>query len=264
MPRAKIETAFLGHYTLAILDECDAPDAGVLIRALAAWILRDELADESDIPAHLRVLWRIIRDESNTIHDARKQLRENGAHGGRPKANQTQPKGNQKETKSEPKGNQKESKIEIEVERENTPANAGDTRAPATVDGLEPSCPLTDEEVTHFAPAGMTPDEIRDWRDYYESREWKIEPNAPRPMTRFAARASLRRWHTMQGVREAREAHIDAKMDERAAKRTAALQGPTPTSYEEIEAAKRRAEAESPVVVGFDENGLAILAKKGN
>ena len=104
---------------------------------------------------------------------------------------------------------------EIRLE-ENSPASAGDTRAPASVDGLEPSCPLTDEEVTHFAPAGMTPDEIRDWRDYYEARDWRIGPNAPRPMTRAAARASLRRWHTMQGVREAREAHLDAKADERA------------------------------------------------
>ena len=163
------------------------------------------------------------------------------------------------------KGKRKETKIEIEVEREITPANAGDTRAPATVDGLEPSCPLTDEEVTHFAPAGMTPDEIRDWRDYYESREWRIEPNAPRPMTRAAARASLRRWHTMQGVREAREAHLDAKADERAlavaAAREAARDPHKEADPAAVEAMRRAADEGSVTVVGFDENGLAIVKK---
>lgn len=253
MPRAKIETAFIGHYALAILDECEPVDAGVLIRALAGWILRDDLPDDANLPAHLRVLWRIIREESDAIHDARKQLRENGAHGGRPKANQTEPKGNQKETKSEPKGNQKESKIEIEVEREieNTPANAGGASRPAPAPAREPwepceDCPLEEALVQSEARrVGLDEKELENWRDYWTMREWRSDPRSARPMTRAGVKSSIRRWATEKGVREAREAHLDAKADERAAKRTAELAAanrPAPPESLSIDEQDERAE----------------------
>ena len=240
MPRAKIETAFLGAYTVAALDAAPEPIAGALIKRLVAWILRDELP--ADLAPELRAPWAIIEEESRNIHASRKQQIEAGRKGG--EAN-----GKRKESEREANAKRTETKSKSKIEIENmTPASAGVSRAHASVDGLDPSCPLTDEEVSHFAPAGMTPDEIRDWRDYYESREWKIEPNAPRPMTRAAARASLRRWHTMQGVREAREAHLDAKADERAAKRDARLSGPAPVNYLDIERLKEEAIRNSPTV----------------
>ncbi len=101
----------------------------------------------------------------------------------------------------------------------------------------------------------MTPDEIREWRDYYESREWRIEPNAPRPMTRAAARASLRRWHTMQAVREAREAHLDAKADERALAVAAARdERRTPAAPDdEYELARRNEERARAASINVDE-----------
>ena len=246
MSRLKIKTAFLGAFTVAAIDAAPDTEAAWLVHALCAWILRDELP--TDIPPSCASAWAVIRSESEAIHAAKKQDAENGANGGRPKGNPKKPKETQnkpKETQSEKTETKRENKIEIE---NITPASAGVSRAHASVDGLDPSCPLTDEEVSHFAPAGMTPDEIRDWRDYYESREWKIEPNSPRPMTRAAARASLRRWHTMQGVREAREAHLDAKADERAAKRDARLSGPAPVNYLDIERLKEEAIRNSPTV----------------
>jgi hypothetical protein len=71
MPRAKIETAFLGCYTVAALDASTPNAAGWLIKALCAWILRDELP--ADIPADLAPVWAVIRTESETLHAMRKE-----------------------------------------------------------------------------------------------------------------------------------------------------------------------------------------------
>lgn len=110
MSRSKIDTAFIGHYSLAVLDEAKPKDAGWLVKALAAWILRDELPDESKIPSSVKPLWRIIRDESETIHAARQTDINNGKKGGRP------PKKPQ-ETQNNPNvenGNPIETKMEME------------------------------------------------------------------------------------------------------------------------------------------------------
>jgi hypothetical protein len=71
MSRAKIETAFLGCYTVAALDASTQNAAGWLIKALCAWILRDELP--ADIPADLAPVWAVIRTESETLHAMRKE-----------------------------------------------------------------------------------------------------------------------------------------------------------------------------------------------
>ena len=67
MPRAKIETAFLGSYTVAALDAAPDEEAAWLIHALCAWILRDELP--ADIPPAYASAWAVIRSESETIHE---------------------------------------------------------------------------------------------------------------------------------------------------------------------------------------------------
>ena len=258
MPRAKLETAFIGRYTLAALDA--APDAAFLWlgRALFAWILRDELPNE--IPPEHLTAWTMIREESATIHEARKQFAEAGAKGGKANASERKRK---EANASERKRTDSKNKSKIEIE--NTSADAEETResTPRACEDF-PDCPIPADRLRVLAAhIGMDEAELSAWRDFYTAQEWRFKPVSPRPMTQAAAEASLRNWHTMRGVREAREAHLDAKADERAAKRTAALQGPAPTSYAALEAAKRRAEAESPCVVGFDENGLAILGKKG-
>lgn len=70
MPRAKIETAFLGAYTIVALDAATENVAGWLIKRLCAWILRDELPDA--IPPELASVWAVIEAESRNLHDYRK------------------------------------------------------------------------------------------------------------------------------------------------------------------------------------------------
>lgn len=248
MSESKPRAVYIGATSAAAIEAATEAEAGWLVKAIIAWALHDE--PPKDVPPALVLVWRMVERESAMIHAMRAERANAGRLGGKQtQANASKVK--QTEANASKRAEVKQNPDRIEgkrIEENNTPASAGVSRAPACVDGLDPSCPLTDEEVTHFAPAGMTPDEIRDWRDYYESREWKIEPNAPRPMTRAAARASLRRWHTMQGVREAREAHLDAKADERAAKRDARLSGPAPTDYAAIERLKEEAIRNSPTV----------------
>lgn len=71
MPRAKIETAFLGSYTVAALDAAPDAEAAWLVHALCAWILRDELPAE--IPPAYASAWAVIRSESETIHERMKE-----------------------------------------------------------------------------------------------------------------------------------------------------------------------------------------------
>lgn len=71
MPRAKIETAFLGSYTVAALDAAPDAEAAWLVHALCAWILRDELPTE--IPPAYASAWAVIRSESETIHERMKE-----------------------------------------------------------------------------------------------------------------------------------------------------------------------------------------------
>ena len=71
MPRAKIETAFLGSYTVAALDAAPDAEAAWLVHALCAWILRDELP--ADIPPAYASAWAVIRSESETIHERMKE-----------------------------------------------------------------------------------------------------------------------------------------------------------------------------------------------
>ena len=66
MPRAKIETAFLGAYTITALDAATDSAAAWLIHALTAWILRDELP--LDIPPEYAPAWAVIRSESERVH----------------------------------------------------------------------------------------------------------------------------------------------------------------------------------------------------
>lgn len=110
MPRAKLQTAFLGEQTVKILLAVPLKQAGWLIHALCDWIENDRKPES--IPPNCIGAWVAIEDESIRIHESREQLRTNGAHGGRP----TKTNGNQTETKSEPNGNQAETKMKTKIE----------------------------------------------------------------------------------------------------------------------------------------------------
>lgn len=138
MSRLKIQTAYLGAFTVAALDAAPDTEAAWLVHALCAWILRDELPAE--IPPSCASAWAVIRSESEAIHAAKKQDAENGKGGGRPpkkpKETQTEPKETQT-AKTEPNRNQereeekeKERDIlrnESETERAGKPASASDS-----------------------------------------------------------------------------------------------------------------------------------------
>lgn len=68
-----LETAFLGAITLRLLHDLPLDVAGWLIHALAVWIVDGEQPDEADIPTEALGAWIAIREESITIHEARKE-----------------------------------------------------------------------------------------------------------------------------------------------------------------------------------------------
>lgn len=118
MSRLKIQTAYLGAFTVAALDAAPDTEAAWLVHALCAWILRDELP--AVIPPPCASAWAVIRSESEAIHAAKKQDAENGKGGGRPpkkpKETQTEPKETQT-AKTEPNLNQeREEEEEKEVD----------------------------------------------------------------------------------------------------------------------------------------------------
>ena len=229
MSRLQIQTAFLGAYTLAALDAAPDAEAAWLIHALCAWILRDELP--AKIPAKFASAWAIIRAESEAIHAAKKRDVDNGKNGGRPpkkpKETQTEPKETQS-PETETQTNPTETKIEIESKskRENiseekkNPSHAGAREV--WLDDLT-ECPVPPDKLEVLAAhLELSPADLGAWKDYYTAQGWRRWPTSPRPMTPAAAEASLRFWKTKKGIEAERQAHIDAKMDERAAKRDAA------------------------------------------
>lgn len=131
MPRAKLDAAFLGRYTMTALDCASVRDAGWLVKALTAWILRDQEPDPATIPTHLAALWCVVHDESVAIHEARKQQADAGRKGG---------KANGKQTESKPEANGKRTDTKIEIEKEIYSEETADSGArvreePATADG---------------------------------------------------------------------------------------------------------------------------------
>lgn len=135
MPRPKIEAAFVGHYTLAIIDEASERDAGWIAKALARWILHDAEPDTENLSATRKALWRIVHDESVSIHDARKQQIEAGRKGGKAKGSEREANG--KQTESEPQANgyqDIEEDRDISTNRRTADSGARVREEPATAD----------------------------------------------------------------------------------------------------------------------------------
>ena len=164
-----------------------------------------------------------------------------------------------------------ENRIEENRIEENSPAVAGEVREahPARArEAFEPceDCPAPEANVRATARhIGMPDAELQSWRDYWTMREWRADPRSARPMTPAGVLASLRRWHAEEGIRAAKQAHLDAKADERALAVAAARderRAPAVTDYDAIERAKELAWARSPVVNLDELDKLAGTAKK--
>lgn len=111
---------YIGRTSARMLD-AEPPDVvGVLVKAILAWALRDELPQ--NLPDELRGRWAVIEDESITMHDLRDKRIEAGRRGG--EANRKQTEANAKQTEANgskaeqtpSKPNQKEKEKETEKE----------------------------------------------------------------------------------------------------------------------------------------------------
>lgn len=223
MPRGTMRAVYIGATTAAVLEAVPDIDAGFLVRAVIAWALRDELPAE--IPPHLALAWKLIEHESRTMHEQRAEvtdeLHEKRAAAGRKGAEVTNAAkvGKSRQTRQNPanEANPAKAAIETETETEKSPASAGDARA--REGAFEPceGCPAPEANVRAVARhIGMPDAELQSWRDYWTMREWRADPRSARPMTPAGVLASLRRWHAEEGIRAAKQAHLDAKADERA------------------------------------------------
>ena len=226
MPRAKIEAAFLGWQTVRILAGVPDKQAAWLIKAICAWILEDNEPD--GIPSDCIGSWIAIRDESVRIHEARKQHIDAGRSGGLANGKRTESEGEANASEGEANGKRRDTKIESKSKskRENI---SGEKKNPSHAGAREvwlddlTECPVPPDKLSVLAAhLELSPADLGAWKDYYTAQGWRRWPTSPRPMTPAAAEASLRFWKTKKGIEAERQAHIDAKMDERAAKRDAA------------------------------------------
>ena len=128
---------YIGRTSARMLD-AEPPDiVGVLVKAILAWALRDELPQ--NLPDELRGRWAVIEDESITMHDLRDKRSEAGRRGG--EANRKQTEANAKQTganvskaeqmPSKPNQKEKEKETEKEIFSEPNP-NARATSASAS------------------------------------------------------------------------------------------------------------------------------------
>ena len=229
MPRAKIEAAFLGHYTLVALDAAPDAEAAWLIHTLCAWILRDELPKE--VPPERAAIWNVVRVESELVSDSMKEsatarsdaAREAAAARWRKRtdANACERMPTDANACVEMLESKKEIERENISEEKKNPSHAGAREV--WLDDLT-ECPVPPDKLEVLAAhLELSPADLGAWKDYYTAQGWRRWPNSMRPMTPAAAEASLRFWKTKKGIEAEREAHIDAKMDERAEKRASRL-----------------------------------------
>ena len=155
-----------------------------------------------------------------------------------------------------------ENRIEENRIEETSPAVAGEVReahpARAREGAFEPceDCPAPEANVRATARhIGMPDAELQSWRDYWTMREWRADPRSARPMTQAGVLASLRRWHNEEGIRAAKQAHLDAKADERALAVAAARdERRTPAAPDdEYELARRNEERARAASINVDE-----------
>ena len=118
---------YIGRTSARMLD-AEPPDiVGVLVKAILAWALRDELPQ--NLPDELRGRWAVIEDESVIMHDIRDKRSEAGRRGGEANRKQTEANAKQTEangskaeqTPSKPNQKEKEKETEKEILSETNP-----------------------------------------------------------------------------------------------------------------------------------------------
>ena len=118
---------YIGRTSARMLDAEPPQVVGVLVKAILAWALRDELP--ANLPDELRGRWAVIEDESVTMHDLRDKRSEAGRRGGEANRKQTEATAKQTEangskaeqTPSKPNQKEKEKETEKEILSETNP-----------------------------------------------------------------------------------------------------------------------------------------------
>ena len=233
MSESKPRAVYIGATSAAAIEAATEAEAGWLVKAIIAWALHDD--PPKDVPPALVLVWRMVERESAMIHALRAERANAGRLGGKQtQANASKVKQAEANASKRTEVKQNPDRIEGKRREENmTPASAGVERdkppAPAHVCEDDPGCPMDEARLKVVAEhIGMPEIEVAAWRDYYTMRAWRADPRSPRPMTAAQTEASLRRWHTNEGIRAAKQAHIDAKMDARAAARDPSRFAPPP------------------------------------
>ena len=122
---------YIGRTSARMLD-AEPPDVvGVLVKAILAWALRDELPQ--NLPAELRGRWAVIEDESVTMHGLRSERAEAGRRSGEARRNKSEQTANKREqTRTNAnKSEQTETETEKEKEKDILRTESEDTRARA-------------------------------------------------------------------------------------------------------------------------------------
>lgn len=115
---------YIGRTSAKMLDAAKPEAVGVLVKAILAWALRDELPDA--LPPDLAPFWAVIEDESRTMHELRGERAEAGRRSGEARRKKREQKANKNE-QARTNANKRE-QTETEKETENSRAIARDAR----------------------------------------------------------------------------------------------------------------------------------------
>ena len=165
---------YIGRTSARMLD-AEPPDiVGVLVKAILAWALRDELPQ--NLPDELRGRWAVIEDESITMHDLRDKRSEAGRRGGEANRKQTEANAKQsgangsKAEQTPSKPNQKEK----EKETENIPlsSESGARTQKPKRETFPP--PATVAEVVAFCREKKIIIDASRFVNYFSAQGWRL------------------------------------------------------------------------------------------
>lgn len=165
---------YIGRTTARMLDAEPPQVVGVLVKAILAWALRDELP--ANLPEELRGRWAVIEDESIIMHDLRDKRSEAGRRGGEANRKQTEANAKQTEaneskaeqTPSKPNQKEKENKIESIPLSDESGARAQKTKR----ETFPP--PATVAEVVAFCREKKIIIDASRFVNYFTAQGWKL------------------------------------------------------------------------------------------
>lgn len=161
---------YIGRTSARMLD-AEPPDiVGVLVKAILAWALRDELPQ--NLPDELRGRWAVIEDESVIMHDIRDERAEAGRRSGESRRNKREQTANKNE-QTRTNANKPEQK-EKETETENIPlsSESGARTQKPKRETFPP--PATVAEVVAFCREKKIIIDASRFVNYFSAQGWRL------------------------------------------------------------------------------------------